>query len=120
MLIKNNWHSESFGRLDHDFDPQWMLTPAQQELQAQLMEKCTTILRPNAREFDAHRIYPRKNIEVLILLAKVILAEIIRTTITRNLDSGELRHLINTVCPALSPQRSDRRVMDLRKTKLFS
>ena len=68
MLIKNNWHSESFGGLDHDFDPQWMLTPAQQQLQIQLKEKCTTILRPNAKEFDGHRIYPRKNIEVLASL----------------------------------------------------
>ena len=68
MHINNNWHSESFGGLDHDFDPQWMLTPAQQELQTQLKEKCTTILRPNAKEFDAHRIYPRKNIEVLASL----------------------------------------------------
>ncbi|MEO1590819.1 MAG: acyl-CoA dehydrogenase family protein, partial [Cyanobacteria bacterium J06632_22] len=55
-------------RLSEDFDPLWLLTPAQKELQAKLMTLCETVLRPNAIASDRSLIYPRKNFEALASL----------------------------------------------------
>ncbi len=68
MAVTKTWGTEAFWGLDYDFDPQWMLTPAQQELQAKLINLCATILRPNAIAFDTNVLFPRKNFEALATL----------------------------------------------------
>ena len=62
------WGSEEFWGLGYEFDPQWLLTPAQQELQAKLIDLCCSTLRENAIESDKHLIFPRKNFEALASL----------------------------------------------------
>ena len=57
--------SDSFGGLSADFDPQWLLSPQQKELQAKLVDLCARVLRPNAITSDRNLIYPRKNFEAL-------------------------------------------------------
>ena len=59
------WGAEEFWGLGFEFDPQWLLTPARQELQAKLIELCQTTLRDNAVESDKKLIVPRKNFEAL-------------------------------------------------------
>jgi hypothetical protein len=59
------WGAEEFWRLGFEFDPQWLLTPAQQALQAKLIELCQTTLRDNAVERDKNLIFPRMNFEAL-------------------------------------------------------
>jgi alkylation response protein AidB-like acyl-CoA dehydrogenase len=62
------WGSEEFWGLGYDFDPQWLLTSAQKELQAKLIDLCASTLRPNAIVSDQNLIYPRKNFEALASL----------------------------------------------------
>lgn len=57
-----------FEGLSADYDPQWLLSPAQQQLQAQLIELCAQVLRPNAIASDRNLIYPRANFEALASL----------------------------------------------------
>jgi alkylation response protein AidB-like acyl-CoA dehydrogenase len=54
--------------LSEDFDPQWLLTPRQKELQTKLIELCAKVLRPNAIASDRNLIYPRENFEALASL----------------------------------------------------
>lgn len=54
--------------LSEDFDPQWVLTPRQKQLQTQLIELCAKVLRPNAIASDRQLIYPRENFEALASL----------------------------------------------------
>lgn len=37
--------------LNWDYDPQWILTEEQREIQEQLMECCRNVIRPNAVSF---------------------------------------------------------------------
>jgi alkylation response protein AidB-like acyl-CoA dehydrogenase len=60
--------NKTFGGLSEDFDPQWLLTPQQQELQAKLINLCAKVLRPNAIASDQNLVYPRKNFEALASL----------------------------------------------------
>jgi alkylation response protein AidB-like acyl-CoA dehydrogenase len=62
------WNQEEYWGLGYDFDPQWLLTPEQQALQAKLIEVCASVLRPNAVESDRTLTYPRKNFEALASL----------------------------------------------------
>ncbi|MGF1513548.1 MAG: acyl-CoA dehydrogenase family protein [Elainellaceae cyanobacterium] len=66
-MIKT-WNGEPFTGLSDDFDPQWLLTPQQQQLQAKLIDLCATVLRPNAIASDRNLIYPRENFEALASL----------------------------------------------------
>lgn len=59
------WQGEEYWGLGHDFDPQWLLTAKQQELQAKLIELCATVLRPNAIASDRNLVYPRQNFKAL-------------------------------------------------------
>lgn len=59
------WGEQPFWGLGFEQDPQWVLTAAQRQLQAQLIDLCQTTLRANAVESDRLRIYPRKNFEAL-------------------------------------------------------
>jgi alkylation response protein AidB-like acyl-CoA dehydrogenase len=68
MTFNKTWLSEPFWGLGTEFDPQWFLTPAQQELQARLVELCATVLRPNAIKSDRDLVYPRENFQALASL----------------------------------------------------
>ncbi|MDH3691217.1 MAG: acyl-CoA/acyl-ACP dehydrogenase [Gammaproteobacteria bacterium] len=65
MTDTKMWGSEEFWGLGYEFDPQWLLTPAQQELQGKLIDLCHTTLRENAIESDKKLLFPRKNFEAL-------------------------------------------------------
>ena len=64
-MSAKSWGSDDFWGLGYEFDPQWLLTPRQQELQAKLIELSRTTLRENAVESDRKLIFPRKNFEAL-------------------------------------------------------
>lgn len=68
MTATKSWSGSEYWGLGYDFDPQWLLTPAQQKLQSDLIEICASILRPNAIESDRNLIYPRRNFEALASL----------------------------------------------------
>ncbi len=55
-------------RLDREFDPVWLLTDEQRELERELIAVCKDVLRPNAIECDRTNAYPRENIEALARL----------------------------------------------------
>ena len=65
MSGTKTWGAEEFWGLGYEFDPQWILTPAQQELQAKLIDLCAATLRDNAVESDKELLFPRKNFEAL-------------------------------------------------------
>ena len=62
------WGSEEFWGLGYDYDPQWLLTPAQKEIQTKLIDLCRTTLRENAVESDRRLLFPRKNFEAMASL----------------------------------------------------
>ncbi|MBE9077552.1 acyl-CoA/acyl-ACP dehydrogenase [Romeria aff. gracilis LEGE 07310] len=67
-MTSKTCQGEPFGGLGYDYDPQWVLTPQQQQLQTRLRELCATVLRPNAIASDRELIYPRENFEALASL----------------------------------------------------
>ncbi|VDC33927.1 acyl-CoA dehydrogenase family protein [Pseudogemmobacter humi] len=62
------WGDQPYFGLDASFDPDWLLTEAQKELRAELIELCRTTLRPNAVEADKKNFYPRANVDALASL----------------------------------------------------
>lgn len=68
MPATKTWNLQEYSGLSYDFDPQWLLTPAQQTLQAKLIDLCATTLRPNAIASDHNLIFPRQNFEALASL----------------------------------------------------
>jgi alkylation response protein AidB-like acyl-CoA dehydrogenase len=68
MSDTKKWGSDDFWGLGYEFDPQWLLTPAQKQLQSKLIELSRTTLRENAVESDKKLIFPRKNFEALAKL----------------------------------------------------
>ncbi|PYV90516.1 MAG: acyl-CoA dehydrogenase [Acidobacteria bacterium] len=68
MTNKKLWGSEEFWGLGYSWDPQWLLTPEQGELQSKLIDLCQSTLRENAVESDQKRLFPRKNFEALATL----------------------------------------------------
>lgn len=42
------WGEKEFWGLSWDYDPQWPLSEEQRDIQAKLIEKCRTVIRPNA------------------------------------------------------------------------
>ncbi len=68
MSDTKKWGTEEFWGLAYDWDPQWILTPEQQGLQAALIDLCQTSMRDNAVESDRELIFPRKNFEALASL----------------------------------------------------
>src|SRR5690242_4664284 len=68
MSDTKKWGSDDFWGLGYEFDPQWLLTPAQKELQSKLIELSRTTLRENAVESDKKLVFPRKNFEALAKL----------------------------------------------------
>jgi alkylation response protein AidB-like acyl-CoA dehydrogenase len=62
------WGDEDFWGLGYEWDPQWLLTDKQKELQTKLIELARTTLRDNAVESDKKLLFPRKNFEALAKL----------------------------------------------------
>jgi alkylation response protein AidB-like acyl-CoA dehydrogenase len=62
------WGEEEFWGLGYEWDPQWLLTPEQMELQGRLIDLCAATLRDNAVESDRKLLFPRKNFEALAKL----------------------------------------------------
>ena len=62
---KKRWGKDEFWGLGFEFDPQWVLTPFQRELQCKLIAACETTMRKNAIESDNKLLYPRANFETL-------------------------------------------------------
>jgi alkylation response protein AidB-like acyl-CoA dehydrogenase len=65
---EKSWGDAPFWGLGYEFDPQWVLTDAQKELQEKLIALAQTTLRENAVESDRKLIFPRKNFEALAKL----------------------------------------------------
>ncbi len=66
--MQKTWGGEPFWGIGAEYDPHWLLTPTQKELQQKLIELARTALRDNAVEFDKKLIFPRKNFEALAKL----------------------------------------------------
>jgi alkylation response protein AidB-like acyl-CoA dehydrogenase len=59
------WGDEDFWGLGYEYDPQWLLTDKQKELQSKIIDLARTTLRDNAVESDKKLIFPRKNFEAI-------------------------------------------------------
>ncbi len=59
------WGAEEFWGLGYDFDPQWLLTPEQKELQSKLIELCQSNMRDNAVVSDKELLFPHENFRLL-------------------------------------------------------
>jgi len=68
MSTVKMWGQEPFWGLGSEFDPQWLLTPEQKELQSKVIDLARTTLRDNAIEGDKKLLFPRKNLEALASL----------------------------------------------------
>ncbi|MFZ5789166.1 MAG: acyl-CoA dehydrogenase family protein [Pseudomonadota bacterium] len=68
MSQVKKWGDEPFWGLGYEYDPQWLLTDKQKELQAQIIELACTTLRDNAVESDKKLLFPRKNFEAIAKL----------------------------------------------------
>src|ERR1051326_7861621 len=68
MSQTKKWGEEEFWGLGFEWDPQWVLTDQQKELQRKLIEVSRTTLRDNALESDKKLLFPRKNFEALAKL----------------------------------------------------
>src|SRR5262245_39193672 len=68
MMSKKMWAGEEFWGLGDAWDPQWLLTPEQEQLQSKLIGLCQNTLRDNAVESDRKLLFPRKNFEALARL----------------------------------------------------
>ena len=68
MSETKTWGSVPFWGLGYEWDPQWLLTPAQKDLQGKLIELCRTTLRENAVESDRELKFPRPNFEAMASL----------------------------------------------------
>ncbi|MDN5857187.1 MAG: acyl-CoA/acyl-ACP dehydrogenase [Pseudonocardia sp.] len=60
-----NWGGQPFWGLDHSWDPDWLLTAAQAEMRATLIELCEQEMRANAARCDDELRFPRRNLELL-------------------------------------------------------
>lgn len=68
MSQTKKWGAEDFWGLGFEWDPQWLLTDKQKDLQAKIIELSRTTLRDNAVESDKKLLFPRKNFEALAKL----------------------------------------------------
>ena len=65
MFGDKRWGEEAFWGLGYEWDPQWLLSDRQRELQQRLVDLCRRVLRENAVESDRKLIFPRKNFDAL-------------------------------------------------------
>lgn len=42
------WGGKDFWGMSWEYDPQWLLSEEQKEIQVKLIETCRTVIRPNA------------------------------------------------------------------------
>ncbi len=68
MTEVKKWGSEEFWGVGFEYDPQWLLSDRQKELQAKLIDLARTTLRDNAVESDKKLLFPRKNFEAIAKL----------------------------------------------------
>ncbi|MFN0155320.1 MAG: acyl-CoA dehydrogenase family protein [Gaiella sp.] len=59
------WGGEPYFGLGYEFDPTWFLTPAQRELEREIIDACQRVIRPLAIEADVTREYPRASVDEL-------------------------------------------------------
>jgi alkylation response protein AidB-like acyl-CoA dehydrogenase len=64
-MTEKMWGKEPFWGLGFEWDPQWILTDKQKQLQATLIDLCANEMRSNAVESDKKLMYPRKNFQLL-------------------------------------------------------
>src|SRR5262249_40765417 len=65
MRNVKKWADNEFWGLGFEWDPQWLLTPEQTELQGNLIDICAKVLRSNAVESDKKLLFPGKSFEAL-------------------------------------------------------
>ena len=68
MADQKLWGGEPYFGLGYDFDPTWYLTDSQKALQAELIEVCHDVIRPQAAIYDETGEYPWKSVEALAQL----------------------------------------------------
>ena len=68
MPTTKPWGDGLYFGLDREFDPGWLLSEQQRELERTLIALCEDVLRPNAIECDRTSAYPRANIDALASL----------------------------------------------------
>ena len=73
MSGEKMWGGKPYYGLGYDFDPQWLFTKEQLEIQEKLIALCEKTLKPNAIISDRERIFPRKNMEALASLGLLAL-----------------------------------------------
>ncbi|XP_069999966.1 uncharacterized protein [Penaeus vannamei] len=59
------WGRSEYWGLGAEYDPDWVLTEAQKQLRAELIELCRTKIRPRAPHFDRTYEYPRASMNDL-------------------------------------------------------
>ena len=64
-MSEKMWGGEPFWGLGFEWDPEWVLTERQKELQDLLIELCEKEMRANAKVSDHDLEYPRRNLELL-------------------------------------------------------
>ncbi|XP_068727337.1 uncharacterized protein [Montipora capricornis] len=62
------WGAKGFWGLSSEYDPQWLLSQEQKEIQSKLIEICRTVIRPNAITCDENYQFPRKSMNALASL----------------------------------------------------
>ncbi len=65
MNAIKQWGSENFWGLGYEWDPQWVLSEKQKQLQALVIDLCQKDMRANAVESDRNLLFPRKNFQIL-------------------------------------------------------
>ncbi len=65
MNAIKKWGNEPFWGLGSEYDPQWVLTEKQRDLQARIIDMCQKEMRANAIESDRNLLFPRKNFKIL-------------------------------------------------------
>ena len=65
MNAVKKWGNEPFWGLGSEYDPQWVLTDRQRELQQRIIDLCQKEMRANAIESDRNLLFPRKNFKIL-------------------------------------------------------
>jgi len=65
MNAPKMWGDEPYFGLGYDFDPQWVLSDAQKDLQERLIKVCHDVIRPEAIRCDDTGEYPWKSVEAL-------------------------------------------------------
>lgn len=59
------WAGRPFWGLGYEWDPDWLLSPRQRALRAQLIELCEQEMRADAERSDDELRFPRRNLELL-------------------------------------------------------